>query len=383
MADRKASDIDFDVLITGPLLNNDIVMAEALTYRGFRCLVVRDAAVGRPNPERLPSRLKHFSLDRVILCDTSREVLRLCRKSRCIITYSGNLTSLLRYYWLFAAFFTLPPIVNVPTGSDITELALARSRAGWLYRSLLMHCAFTVISPYVHAIRALQALKLERYMFMRYPYLLSKEVHSIDTCLIGDEIVYLHVSHLDWGVTDRKPGRNSTKGNDRFIRAFVEQARAGYPIRCKIIDRGPDRLIARKMIEELGASRFFEWLPAVLPSELPQLMVSADVVVDQFDVGGFGGIALEAMAIGKPVMTYLDPSCASLIYDGTVPIINCFTEEHIRDAIRTNLDRSALRELGERAKRWVFANHGTEHNMEEFVLRLCVVAGLEWPRLSR
>ena len=62
-------------------------------------------------------------------------------------------------------------------------------------------------------------------------------------------------------------------------------------------------------------------------------------------------------------MTYLNPACAALIYNNEPPILNCSTEKQIEDTILNNLDREALRELGERARDWVLANHGyrTEH----------------------
>jgi glycosyltransferase involved in cell wall biosynthesis len=370
-----------DIVIVGPLLNNDVVMAEALTYNGFDCVVVRDAVTGRPDSGKFPGPLKHFSLDRVIVVKNSFEFFRTCRNARCVISYSGVVTSLLRYFWFVARIVGFPPIINVPTGSDITELAVERSRAGWLYRDLLRRAAFTVVPTYPHALKVLAKLKLQRFIFFKYPYLLP--VASVMDPLKNDsagKIVFLHVSNLDWGANDNRPDRNSTKGNDRFIRAFASAARAGAPIECHILDRGPDRLLSRQLVSELQAEFAFRWLESVPSSELTKLLASADVVVDQFDVGGLGAISLEAMAVGKPVMMYLDAACASLIYEDEPPILNCSSERQILDVISRNLDGALLRSLGERARKWVCANHGTEHKMDEFICRMCLAAEIEWPR---
>jgi glycosyltransferase involved in cell wall biosynthesis len=368
--------ISADVVIVGALLNFDIVMAEALTYNGFDCVVVRDAVTGRPDVAKFPCPLNNFSLDRVIVAKNSFEFLRIFRAAKCIISFSGVVTSLLRYFWLAGQILGLPPIINIPTGADITELALERSRAGWLYRSLLRRCAFTVIPAYPHALKVLVQLRLKRYVFFKFPFLLPETTEAVgDISGRQEKIVFLHASNLDWGETDNKRGRNSTKGNDRFLRAFASAARAGAPIECVILDRGPDRLIARKLVAGLDAVRWRDPVPA---SELSKLLNSVDVVVDQFDVGGFGGIAMEAMAVGKPVMIYLDRACMKLLYDDDPPILNCSSEEQILHAILDNLDRKALCDLGERARRWVHRNHSKEH-MDDFILRMCVVAGMKWP----
>lgn len=371
----------YEIMIVGPLLNNDVVMAEALSYNGFDCIVVRDPVTGRPDPGKFPGPVKYFSLDRVVVVENSLEFFRISRGARCIISYSGVVTSLLRYFWFVARVFGFPPLINVPTGSDITELAVERSRAGWLYRDLLRRVVFTVIPTYPHALKVLKALNLKRFVFFKYPYLLPDRAESrSDQTGERGKTVFLHVSNLDWGASDSKPGRNSTKGNDRFLRAFAQAAKSGAPIECHIIDRGPDRFFARELISSLDAEFAFRWIEPVPQSELTDLFAPADVIVDQFDVGGFGAIALEAMAAGKPVMMHLDPACSALIYEDEPPVLNCSSETQIREMILGNLDRPALRNLGERARTWVFANHGTEHNMEEFICRMCLAAGLEWPR---
>ncbi|WP_424604449.1 glycosyltransferase, partial [Bradyrhizobium sp.] len=336
-----------DIVIVGPLLNNDVVMAEALTYNGFDCVVVRDAVTGRPDARKFPGPLKHFSLDRVVVVGNSFEFFRICRNARCVISYSGAVTWLLRYFWFIARILGFPPIINVPTGSDITELAVERSRAGWLYRDMLRCAAFTVIPTYPRALKVLAKLKLERFTFFKYPYLLPDDLIADPLKTdVGEKIVFLHVSNLDWGASDNKRGRNSTKGNDRFLRAFASAARAGAPIECHILDRGPDRFLARQLVSNLDAEFAFRWLEPVPSSELTKLLAGADVVVDQFDVGGFGAISLEAMAVGKPVMMHVDATCAGLIYKNEPPILNCSSEKQILAMIFGNLDRASLRSLG-------------------------------------
>ena len=104
-------------------------------------------------------------------------------------------------------------------------------------------------------------------------------------------------------------------------------------------------------------------------------------MVDQFDVGALGGIACEAMAQAKPVMIYIDKNYWPLVYDEEPPVINCHTEDEIYNAILEWADKKKLQDLSERAEKWVRKYHDVHTaDFSEFILRVCLAAGLEWPR---
>ena len=85
-------------------------------------------------------------------------------------------------------------------------------------------------------------------------------------------------------------------------------------------------------------------------SQVMALFASCDLVADQFIAGFHGYTALEAMALGKPVLCYLrDPSMA--IDSATCPIINV-SPETIYDTLKDCLDgRHDLAALGAGAAR--------------------------------
>jgi hypothetical protein len=90
----------------------------------------------------------------------------------------------------------------------------------------------------------------------------------------------------------------------------------------------------------------------VANSEVISLLKSCDVVADQFIAGFHGYTALEAMALGKPVLCYLrSPEAA--IDPATCPIINC-SPDAIEEALKTCLDGGFnLTELGRRSRSYV------------------------------
>ena len=367
----------FNVIITGYLANWDIALAEALTRQGLECVVIRPREVELPDFGTLPARVDHFTADRVMRSRDKWWFYKICRRARCVVSLTSAVTGNLGSLWFLLPVLGFPPIVNVMTGSDFTELAVAPGLHGLIYRQLLRRAAFTVLAPYPKALENARKLRLTKFIVIRYPYMLPQR-RAVGPPDSGP-ITYFHCSHLDWGETDNKPGRNSTKGNDRFLRAFMRAVRAGADIRCIILDRGSDRHVARRMIDESGVADRFEWRAEVTQREFTGLFGHADIVVDQFDVGGLGAIAVEAMALGKPVMIHLDTDCLSLVYDDPPPVLNWCSEEETFEAIMANQDREALRRLGDEAEAWVRLNHGSGLDMDEFVFRIALASGMEWP----
>ena len=86
----------------------------------------------------------------------------------------------------------------------------------------------------------------------------------------------------------------------------------------------------------------------------------ADIVVDQLYAGWHGVFALEAMALGKPVIAYLKPDVVERSAEGygiRVPIVPA-TAETLVDALGPLVDRPELRrELGAQSRMYVEQVH--------------------------
>jgi glycosyltransferase involved in cell wall biosynthesis len=86
----------------------------------------------------------------------------------------------------------------------------------------------------------------------------------------------------------------------------------------------------------------------------------ADIVVDQLNAGWHGVFALEAMALGKPVVLYLKPDVveqAERAYKTKVPLVPA-TKETLVDALRPLVESPALRrEIGAASRAYVEQVH--------------------------
>ena len=86
----------------------------------------------------------------------------------------------------------------------------------------------------------------------------------------------------------------------------------------------------------------------------------ADIVVDQLNAGWHGVFALESMALGKPVVTYLKPDVVERSAQGygiRLPIVPA-TKDTLVDALRPLVERPALRrEIGAASRAYVKQVH--------------------------
>jgi len=358
-----------------------LIFGERLTRKGLRCSVLR-----RKEPEKKDDKREkitsfdpyhtHFKGRDIVFFNNEFDFLKKARKSRLIVSFTGSLIGALRKLWPLRHFLGLPPIINGMTGSDICELASERSFYGKVYRKYLRFVDLNWCLNYSHALKNIIALKVPNVVFMHLPYyLLNVSVQKTPELEKGP-LRFFHPSHLDWKINDPGSHRYSSRGNDRFIRSFARASKNGLDAYCIIVDRGPDKEVAKDLIRELGIDDKFIWKPHLSREELFSEFSKADVVVDQFDVGGLGSIAIEAMSAGRPVLIYLQDNCQKIIYHDPPPVLNCHSEEEIYEKIMCCQDRTYLKYVGEKAKEWVYKYYNWDNgSINQFLFYYALLTG--------
>ena len=132
--------------------------------------------------------------------------------------------------------------------------------------------------------------------------------------------------------------------------------------------KGTDALIgATELLKSEGLDIELILMRGVPNDEIRKAMADVDLVADQFVMGWYAMFAIEAMAMGKPVLCYLRNDLvelyvkAGLVTEGEIPLINTDLLE-IASKIRWAYDnREALREIGEKGREFVQKHHSTEH----------------------
>jgi glycosyltransferase involved in cell wall biosynthesis len=96
----------------------------------------------------------------------------------------------------------------------------------------------------------------------------------------------------------------------------------------------------------------------------------ADIIVDQLNAGWHGVFALESMALGKPVVTYLKPDVVERSAEGygiRIPIVPA-TAETLVDALRPLVEQTGLRrEIGAASRAYVEQVHDIDRIADRLV----------------
>ena len=359
----------FDILLVGSIAGLDIPLAEYLSRKGLSVALARqklDAISTRERIEQSTEFMKALPSDHILEFENPNELLKIAQSARLIVTLGGSLINYLKARWLFRGILGIPPVIYWHTGADIVERAVEKSLKGVALRHFMATVDVNVGLPYPDAQRIYSLLKTPNLRYWLFPYLLPEisRDHSIQK---GDQLRIFHPSHLDFKVNDPGAHRLTSKGNDRFICAYAQAIKGGLRASCVMLERGKDVEPAKALIHELGIADKVQWMPHLSRDELALQFQLADLVVDQFDVGALGGIAVEAMAMGKPVLTWVNEKAASVSYPEMPPVLNAPDEEGIYRALMHAQDADYLRERGLQSKAWVFRYHDWQSCLDPLI----------------
>jgi glycosyltransferase involved in cell wall biosynthesis len=246
------------------------------------------------------------------------------------------------------------------TGADLSEVAMGTSRYSQLYRRALAeaeHVFLVNVDQYETLVRT--GLKLKSHSFL--PFCVDLERLRPWPNPWSDPIVLFCAARLDW----RDRVRASIKANDVFFRGFADcvhlQRARGCEVRfdVRVADWGPDQEATRDLVRTLGIKDYVRFVPFGDKSVFCENVVQANIVVDQFSLGAIGLTAIEAMALGRPVMAFVKESLARRAYGTSMPVLNCATVRDVRDVL-LGLTPDVLAERSRVCAEWVMTHHSYE-----------------------
>ena len=160
------------------------------------------------------------------------------------------------------------------------------------------------------------------------------------------------------------------KGNDTLVKAFAEFLKENEDISAGLflIDRGSEAVFETKkmkeLIAQLGIAANVVWLKPVLGNsfdrrELIDMYSLSDVVADDFGVGWFGSVTLEALSCSKPVMCFVDNGTMKDLYPWH-PIASFNTKAEIKSFLtKISENPTFARDLGRQGRAWVEEFHSS------------------------
>jgi hypothetical protein len=177
-------------------------------------------------------------------------------------------------------------IIALPHGCDVIHADSRTTRFDWVKR-------FQADYPLWDSMEQAATARSRIWFFSRFADLIAGGDSTIGRFLPRKDLSF-HTVSIDTGTlvpTRREanprpiivhaPNHRRVKGTDHLLAATDHLRAVGFEFELRLVERVPRH-------------------------EALELYQSADIIADQFCIGGFGVFALEGLTLAKPVLTYLD-----------------------------------------------------------------------------
>lgn len=158
------------------------------------------------------------------------------------------------------------------------------------------------------------------------------------------------------------------KGTGVLIEGFAEYRRRGGEGELRLVNKGYDVERARELIRRLGVDDDVEWMDELSLAAFYDEVDKADVVCDQFGTSMPGLVALDAMAMGRVVLSNFRLEHMGPYFPPPHPFLHATTQAEVCDALLSLYHQPVLRvQMGEQASAYVRTHRSPEANA-----RLCL-----------
>ena len=283
--------------------------------------------------------------------------------------------SILKHYDFIIGYSTdgiLPMFCEVPffafEHGTLRDIPDQKDRSGRL-TSLAYRLAKHVFVTNFDCLEKAKILAPRRYSLINHPFdedaaFNIEGVEELRTRLLSDlncEFLFFHPTRQDW--TEGNP--MADKKNDIFLEAFIALREAGVEVGVVCCNWGRDVAATRELLGSKGCDPYVAWVEPMPLLPFQRMCLASDVMADQFKLGAFGGITFKAMAVGCPIITYLDEEMLLRQYPQCPPVLNCATVEDIIAAVRSLLDQpEERRKLSADSRSWMKQYHSKTKTLD-------------------
>jgi glycosyltransferase involved in cell wall biosynthesis len=216
------------------------------------------------------------------------------------------------------------------------------------------------------SIHAIKRLGLDNYVFIPHPVDDTK-FRPRETALrkklqdeYGCSFVLFAPARQNWHY----------KGNDKVFRAFASLLKYfGHDvIKLFVSQWGQEVERSKQLISELGIERDVIWLPPLCKPRLVEYYNASEVVLDQFTLGTFGTTTPEAMACGRPVLSFYKPDDHEWCFKEHPPVISAYSSDEIYESVKELIKNPGkLENVCKASLQWYKRNHSLNEVVSKLV----------------
>jgi glycosyltransferase involved in cell wall biosynthesis len=160
-----------------------------------------------------------------------------------------------------------------------------------------------------------------------------------------------------------------TKGNDKFLQAFVKLCKEKNNIKLFFVDWGPDSQKAKKFLDNPNVKDKVEIIQGPISREkMSEYMGRSDLLVDQFNSGSFTRMAIEAFKFGIPILINIDEEIHKELHGESPPVVNAKTSDEIYNELRElSNSKDKLQRIANDAKIWYEKHYQLEKTILKYI----------------
>jgi len=189
----------------------------------------------------------------------------------------------------------------------------------------------------------------------------SKELRKKLLADLKSDFIFFFPTRHDWVEGDGY----ADKANDVFINSFGKLRGMGYRVGMVCCAWGKNVEASKKLLDSFNVSEYVIWSEPMATVQFERMALACDCVVDQFKLGSFGGILFKAMAVGAPILTFLDAEKLKNQFQDMPPVINCKNQIEIIDSVILLYEKpTLLANLRNKSLHWIKHNHSKSEILE-------------------
>jgi glycosyltransferase involved in cell wall biosynthesis len=164
------------------------------------------------------------------------------------------------------------------------------------------------------------------------------------------------------------------KGSDVLLRGFAGFVDAGGDAELTLFRKGLHVAETEALVRELGIEAHVVWRAECSAADFSSIVREADVVCDQLGDAFPGMVALDAMAMGSPVIANFRPDLTGTLFPRGVPACQASTPEEVRAHLQALADADRRDRVGAEARVFAQEHLSPRANAEKYLRRLGLAA---------